>query len=288
VLPIQVLCVTRPAVLSLQSYLHRTIELANPQEQQRQRQQRQQEQQQQRRQQEGQPRQFAEPDDAAPEGETEAAYLMRRAREFNVATRERPGDLQMWLDFAAFQDEALARLVWPGRIAPPPVCKSQSLYKPYVSALPLATQHLDVLPSVTSCRRLLARQLQGVTAAGGRPVGGATAAGAAVVHHSVTATASCDSEMLWSCKEISSEAQQRARPGVRRGGAGGEENSHPGARAAAPPRLRRPAAGAAAPGAPECFLVVRVQGLGFQSRRSCWSCCVWCDATDAGSRMHHI
>lgn len=43
-----------------------------------------------------------------PEGETEAAYLMRRAREFNVATRERPGELQLWLDFAAFQDEALA------------------------------------------------------------------------------------------------------------------------------------------------------------------------------------
>ena len=90
--------------------------LGHLQEQQRQRQQQQREQQQQqRRQQEGQPQQqlgtvqSAEPDNAAPEGETEAAYLMRRAREFNVATRERPGDLQMWLDFAAFQDEALAR-----------------------------------------------------------------------------------------------------------------------------------------------------------------------------------
>jgi hemolysin activation/secretion protein len=84
--------------------------LGHLQEQQRQRQQ------QQRRQQEGQPQQqlgtaqSAEPDNAAPEGETEAAYLMRRAREFNVATRERPEDLQMWLDFATFQDEALARL----------------------------------------------------------------------------------------------------------------------------------------------------------------------------------
>ncbi len=95
-------------------------QLENPgrghlQEQQRQRQQLQQEQQQRRQQQDGRPQQqlgaaqSAEPDEAAPEGETEAAYLMRRAREFNVATRERPGDLQMWLDFAAFQDEALAR-----------------------------------------------------------------------------------------------------------------------------------------------------------------------------------
>jgi hypothetical protein len=87
------------------------------QEQQRQRQQLQQEQERRRQQQlqqghhEQQPSRArsSEPDEAAPEGETEAAYLMRRAREFNVATRERPEDLQMWLDFAAFQDEALAR-----------------------------------------------------------------------------------------------------------------------------------------------------------------------------------
>ena len=89
--------------------------MALSQEQQRQRQELQQDQQQLRRRQEGQPQQQLgtaqplEPDDAPPEGETEAAYLMRRAREFNVATRERPEDLQMWLAFAAFQDEALAR-----------------------------------------------------------------------------------------------------------------------------------------------------------------------------------
>lgn len=62
-----------------------------------------------------------------PEGETEAAYLMRRAKEFNVATRERPGDLQLWLDFAAFQDEALARYAelmqaWPRRRCSFAVC----------------------------------------------------------------------------------------------------------------------------------------------------------------------
>jgi hypothetical protein len=83
------------------------------QEQQRQRQKLQQERQLQRQRQEGQRQQGVvqppEPDEAVPEGETEAAYLMRRARDFNVATRERPQDLQMWLDFAAFQDEALAR-----------------------------------------------------------------------------------------------------------------------------------------------------------------------------------
>ena len=37
VLPTEFLGITRSAVLSLHSYLHRTIELANPQEQQRQR-----------------------------------------------------------------------------------------------------------------------------------------------------------------------------------------------------------------------------------------------------------
>ena len=31
----------------------------------------------------------------------------RRTREFNVATRERPEDLQLWLDFAAFQDDTM-------------------------------------------------------------------------------------------------------------------------------------------------------------------------------------
>lgn len=36
--------------------------------------------------------------------ETSEQYLMRRTREFNVATRERPHDLQLWLDFAAYQD----------------------------------------------------------------------------------------------------------------------------------------------------------------------------------------
>lgn len=40
--------------------------------------------------------------------ETAAEQLMRRTREFNIATRERPEDLQLWLDFAAFQDTALA------------------------------------------------------------------------------------------------------------------------------------------------------------------------------------
>ncbi|KAK9820400.1 hypothetical protein WJX72_009973 [[Myrmecia] bisecta] len=43
--------------------------------------------------------------EAEEPGETAEQYLMRRTKEFNVATRERPYDLQLWLDFAAFQDE---------------------------------------------------------------------------------------------------------------------------------------------------------------------------------------
>ena len=31
--------------------------------------------------------------------------MMRRIKAWNVALRERPHELQLWLDFAAFQDE---------------------------------------------------------------------------------------------------------------------------------------------------------------------------------------
>ena len=37
--------------------------------------------------------------------ETAEQHMLRRTRDFNVAVRERPHDLQLWLDFAAFQDE---------------------------------------------------------------------------------------------------------------------------------------------------------------------------------------
>ncbi|KAK9818916.1 hypothetical protein WJX81_005554, partial [Elliptochloris bilobata] len=39
-------------------------------------------------------------------GESHEMYLLRRTRELNAAVRERPFDLQLWLDFAAFQDDA--------------------------------------------------------------------------------------------------------------------------------------------------------------------------------------
>ncbi|DBB01993.1 TPA: hypothetical protein ACH3X1_000578 [Trebouxia sp. C0004] len=38
-------------------------------------------------------------------GESQDEYILRRTREFNVAVRERSHDLQLWLDYAAFQDE---------------------------------------------------------------------------------------------------------------------------------------------------------------------------------------
>ncbi len=43
---------------------------------------------------------------SAEAGESHEMYLLRRTRELNAAVRERPFDLQLWLDFAAFQDEA--------------------------------------------------------------------------------------------------------------------------------------------------------------------------------------
>jgi len=38
-------------------------------------------------------------------GETAEQYMMRRIKNWNVAVRERPHELQLWLDFAAFQDD---------------------------------------------------------------------------------------------------------------------------------------------------------------------------------------
>jgi hypothetical protein len=37
------------------------------------------------------------------EGETNEEMLLRRTKEFNVATRERPLDVSLWLEFARFQ-----------------------------------------------------------------------------------------------------------------------------------------------------------------------------------------
>ena len=38
-------------------------------------------------------------------GETAEQHTMRRIKAWNVAVRVRPHELQLWLDFAAFQDE---------------------------------------------------------------------------------------------------------------------------------------------------------------------------------------
>lgn len=44
----------------------------------------------------------------SPPEQTREEEILQRTREFNAAIRERPEDLQLWLDFAAFQDEAAA------------------------------------------------------------------------------------------------------------------------------------------------------------------------------------
>lgn len=46
---------------------------------------------------------------AARDGETDEELLLRRTREFNLATRERPHDVQLWLEFARFQVGGPAR-----------------------------------------------------------------------------------------------------------------------------------------------------------------------------------
>ncbi|DBB14987.1 hypothetical protein WJX82_009217 [Trebouxia sp. C0006] len=45
-----------------------------------------------------------EEEEEAP-GESQDEYILRRTKEFNIAVRERSHDLQLWLDYAAFQDE---------------------------------------------------------------------------------------------------------------------------------------------------------------------------------------
>ena len=42
-----------------------------------------------------------------PAGEHAEQRFLRRTSEFNVAVRERPHELQLWLEFAKFQDEAV-------------------------------------------------------------------------------------------------------------------------------------------------------------------------------------
>ena len=64
--------------------------------------------------------------------ETAAEQLTRRTRDFNVATRERPEDLQLWLDFSAFQDTALAGC-------------TLHLHHPLVMATPLGGETLSEL-----------------------------------------------------------------------------------------------------------------------------------------------
>ena len=46
---------------------------------------------------------------------------MRRTREFNVALRESPHRLQLWLDYAEFQDEVVRWVTAPARALRPNV-----------------------------------------------------------------------------------------------------------------------------------------------------------------------
>lgn len=47
-----------------------------------------------------------DPNRERPEEESEEQRLRRRNAEFNRALREKPWELQVWLDFAEFQDES--------------------------------------------------------------------------------------------------------------------------------------------------------------------------------------
>lgn len=45
----------------------------------------------------------SEADAEGAAGESVDEYILRRTKEYNVSTRERPHDLTVWLQFAAFQ-----------------------------------------------------------------------------------------------------------------------------------------------------------------------------------------
>ena len=47
--------------------------------------------------------QKGEGEDEEEEGESWNDYIIRRTREFNTSTRERPDDENSWLEFAKFQ-----------------------------------------------------------------------------------------------------------------------------------------------------------------------------------------
>ncbi|GAX76039.1 hypothetical protein CEUSTIGMA_g3482.t1 [Chlamydomonas eustigma] len=77
----------------------------------------------------------AEGEDA--EGETVEEYILRKTKEYNIATRERPSELQLWLDFSAFQLESahlLSRRGQPGEA-------TQATHEKRVMVLERALEH---------------------------------------------------------------------------------------------------------------------------------------------------
>ena len=58
-------------------------------------------------------------DSEADDAETPEQVLMRRTREFNVALRESPHRLQLWLDYAEFQEEVVRWVMAAARASRP-------------------------------------------------------------------------------------------------------------------------------------------------------------------------
>ncbi len=96
-----------------------------------------------------------DPDSEADEAETPEQVLMRRTREFNVALRESPHRLQLWLDYAEFQEEVVRWVMAPARASRPRVavvfCPKEGVGK-CAGALP------GVEPACMSLHRLVLHQ----------------------------------------------------------------------------------------------------------------------------------
>jgi hypothetical protein len=95
---------------------------------------------------------------AEVEGESWEMYVQRRTREFNILLRERKGDPKIWIEYANFQEEAVAGPQKPGgvpltgRIAAGVAEKQMAILergvKEYPASTELVKEYLEVCEKV--------------------------------------------------------------------------------------------------------------------------------------------
>jgi len=169
---------------------------------------------------------------AAGAGESHEMYLLRRTRELNAAVRAAPYQLQLWLDFAAFQDEAAQCARCARRARPRPGWRPAG-----------GRAQCRALRRLRPDRRLSTRASRHPCARRGE-------CGAARSSHVVPLRRRKAHHPPPPLPACCGGAQASVRPAAagRGGRRGREEGGDPGAGAGAPPGLRRAAARAAGRG----------------------------------------